>query len=358
MISAWEWTPFGVEIGEEKEMKRVIRALLTATVWIAQLIWLGGCAASAKVPEPVLQEQNENEIFKITVIPNQDSFYHCYPYRSMLADGTVLSRFRSPMESRKYRAGPLTPEQQGKIQQILKTMITIPSRDPFGGEEVITLSFLWHGEHYIRSFSRGSCPDALVQLFDITNSVWSDEYFHWEPCQEVEFIESVTSDDTHRLLTSLPDEVVSLHAHRLFQVHWFEQPFSGSYEQLYFVTGEHKFDWLGPFDSCGVYENEPGGRSVNWPATEAERQEVQAILVSLADVDSAERPVGNTLITLGFSWEGDYRILVFGDANCPAGLRRLFEIVDMPFKRDAPNYDLFQNPCAPTPTVTSTLQTP
>ena len=337
-------------------MKRVIRTLLTATVWIAQLIWLSSCTRGVELPEPVQQEYNKEKIFQIARIEN------CAPAsgnsirRILYVSGTVTYYSYDSLGGFKGAwPGQLPEDQWRKVQEILKAMTTIPSHDPFSGREVITLSFLWHGENYIASFSEKNCPDELERLFDITNTAWTVENPFPNPCRERPLSNSSTADTLCSPLNVLPNTIgfASDYSARLFQINWFEQPFTGSYEQLYFAVDGRKFD------NFVTYGRSDSGGSVPYGgSTEAERQEVQAILVSLADIDSTERPVGNILITLGFSWEGDYRILVFGDANCPAGLRRLFEIADMPFKRDVPDYDLFQIPCAPISTVTSTLQTP
>ena len=83
-------------------------------------------------------------------------------------------------------------------------------------------------------------------------------------------------------------------------------------------------------------------------ATEADRQEAQAILASLVEASSTEPSPGDTVITLGFSWEGDYHLLTFGGSSCPAQARRLFEIADLAFRRYVPE-EVIPNPCRNAP---------
>jgi len=246
----------------------------------------------------------------------------------------------------------LTTKQRKEIRALLDTLAHSSSRDPAGGSWVITLSFLWQGKHHILSFNESSCPDELQRLFEIANETQESEYRNPfpSPCNDKhpqQASEPTPSDSS----VELPDFVRRVHYACLFHITWFKQPFADSYKELSLLVDHYMGE-----NTVTYWETDQN--TAYGELTEAERQEIQAILETLTDTSSTRLPAEGTVITLGFSWEGDYRILVFGDANCPAGLRRLFEIADMPFKRDVPDHDLFQIPCAPTPTVTLTLQTP
>jgi len=330
--------------------KAKVLKLLLAAIWVAQLTSLSSCQAVPDLPEPVQQSYNTNKIFTLTWFEKPFMGYSMY---MILHTNGYISRML--ISGRGEKGGfpeQLTAKQRKEIWALLDTLTHSSSRDPSGGSRVITLSFLWQGKHHILSFNESSCPDELQRLFEITNETRESEYRNPfpSPCNgkhPQQASEPTPSDSS----VELPDFVRRVHYACLFHITWFKQPFADSYKELSLLVDHY-------MGENTVTYWETGQNTAYGELTEAERQEIQAILATLTDTSSTRLPAEGTVITLGFSWEGDYRILVFGDANCPAGLRRLFEIADMPFKRDVPDYDLFQIPCAPISTVTSTLQTP
>jgi hypothetical protein len=337
-------SPFNVQATGKggRKMENKVKALLAAGALLAQLIFLSGCRSWAwALPEPIQQEHDKDVIFKVTWLGNQRPFSGYFMYMLLYTDGSVTRRLLHELGGEKgVFPGQLSKEQQEEIRTLLEAMTISSSRDPFAGSEVITLSFLWHGEHHVLSFSESSCPDELSRLFEITNMAWTVGDPFPNPCQRKSqpVLESAPSDNAPPPLLALPDPVKDVHFARLFQINWFERPFTGFYKTLAFVV-EHRF-----YDNLITYRE--GEKNTSYgESTEVEKQEVQAILESLASTGSVEQPVGDTIITLGFSWEANYHLLVFGDENCPDDLRRLFEIADGAFLPRADEPDTFQSPC-------------
>jgi hypothetical protein len=285
-------------------------------------------------------------------------------------------------------------------------MVQLPSVDPFSGATVITLSFLWRGEHHVVSYNEASCPRALHRLLEITNAGGN-------PCQNGrEYPRQTGAGVTDTPGSDLSDGARGLYGASLFHAAWFEPPFDDALGDAAFDSLSLYVHYLGQAGSRFVYNPrclftvEPGfaveldrsevsdrlreqfrahnhalspaarvnvvqagghwvvadaGREYDvWSeiqtlsvctgdigygkATEADRQEAQAILASLVEATSAEPSPGDTVITLGFSWEGDYHLLTFGGSSCPAQVRRLFEIADLAFRRYVPEEGI-PNPC-------------
>lgn len=323
-------------------MQCTIRTMLIIIMGIVQLTCLNSC--TNRLPESVQLEHNKEPILEITIFINQEPFGP-YRHRVVQADGMIVDRLIS-LEYPVSLSNPLPEGQQEEIRQILEAMTILSPQDPFGGTEVISISFLWHGEHYLLSFSEKNCPNELARLFDITNDAqFSSRSLeipdYWKPCEDRDMTGIILPDASP--LTSLPDEIRDEHGGNLFLIIWFDQPFSGSYNRLRLETDILEFSFLG-YNNLVDYDHFIPERDRHCPGLvdETEVEEAQAILASLANIDPVTQPEGTRTITLGFPWEGDYRLLTFGNQNCPEGVQQLLEISEIAVGRLE---GAFQNPC-------------
>ena len=160
---------------------------LLASALIAQLALLGNCGGQPRptptplpavvesLPPPVRQFHDDSRIFQITWFPTPYPGYS--KYVGLQADGRISGGIDhgSWIESGSSSTG-LTAEARAEIPALLEDMVQRPSIDPFSGATVITLSFLWRGEHHVVSYNEASCPRALHRLLEITTA-------EGNPCQ-------------------------------------------------------------------------------------------------------------------------------------------------------------------------------
>lgn len=367
-------------------------------------------AVVESLPPPVRQFHDDSRIFQITWFPTPYPGYS--KYVGLQADGRISGGIDhgSWMESG-LLSTVLATEARAEIPTLLEDMVQMPSVDPFSGATVITLSFLWRGDYHIVSYNEASCPRALHRLLEIATAEgnpcqnnheyprqtgaegvegapWSDlpdwvRCLHGASLFRAAWFEP-PFDDT---LGDAAFDSLSLYVHYLGQagslfvynprcLFTVEPGFAVELDRSevsdrlceQFSAHNHvlspaaRVDVVHPgsywivADADGEYAVQSENQTLSvragdiWygKATEADRQEAQAILASLVEASSDEPSPGDTVITLGFSWEGDYHLLTFGGSSCPAQARRLFEIADLAFRRYVPEEGI-PNPCRNAP---------
>lgn len=322
--------------------KKASRVLSVVILVFVQLALPSGCGKQAKptpwsdfiqspivnLPEPVMQAHQRSYVFVV------DEFWNPYTSRmvgtGLTVDGNV-ERYRVSLQDGLGAViGSLTQQDREEVRSILEAMTQIAPTDLLSGPKIVALSFFWHGEYYLLLFDESSCPEELARLFEIIST--ATDHF-WNPFYE-------ESDSTPSPMEDLPPLVESqLGGHYPFLAVWYNKPFSDVYDRLYFFPNRYGF-------ASNDIEYRAAGSSVGAGAafTDSEVQEIWTLLESLANAGEVkQQPVGDTIITFGFSWEANYHLLVVGDMNCPDELDRLFMIIEASFERI--DIDSFQNPC-------------
>jgi hypothetical protein len=335
---------------KHKEIKniRISRRLFAASMLIIGILLPGGCTRrleqrpvssftampTLNLPEPI-QQRYRDAIFTVTWFeqPFDNYYYHLALYNDGSVSHGLLSNRSEKGGLAPYR---LSDEKWMEVRSLLESLAHSASHDPFAGRSVITLSFVWHGEYREMSFNESSCPIELSRLIEIAGTTFRGTL--QSPCQKRDGDQRRTSPLLPQV--ELPERVRLPHSELLLRVIWFEQPFAGLYHELrVFADSDISYGQRG--DNAP-----PGGRLVaGWWLTESEEQEIQTALISMASTSSIKLPAEGTTITVGFPWEADYHLLVFEASHCPTELQLLFEMTDMVFKREKPEYNAFQNPC-------------
>ncbi|RLC87190.1 MAG: hypothetical protein DRI37_06405 [Chloroflexi bacterium] len=288
------------------------------------------------LPEPIQELYHWDTIFTITWF--ERPFVEYATYLAWNADGYISRMQISHRGEMGGRSPTQLPDEVGEeIPALLEAMTHEASADELAGSRVITINFLWRGKNHILTFDELSCPDELRRLVEITDAAFGSAAYP-NPCQAPG---AASRGGTSTAAGDLPSMVKDLHSASLFNITWYTQPFTGSYNHLLLFTDYYRGDNVIDYVYGEVYR----GVSTYSQLSESERQEVESILESMTSASTAELPDEDTVITLGFSWEADYHLLSYGNSSCPDELRRLFEIVGVAFDRSAPGYDVLQSPC-------------
>lgn len=289
------------------------------------------------LPEPIQELYHWDTIFTITWF--ERPFVDYATYLAWNADGSVTYlQFSERNVMAMATRGAQLPESESKeIPALLEAMTHQASADELAGSRAITINFLWRGKNHILTFDELSCPDELRRLVEIAHAAFRPTTYP-NPCQAPG---AASQGGTPTAAGDLPSMVKDLHSASLFNITWYTQPFTGSYNHLLLFTDYYRGDNVVDYTRGEVYR----GVSTYSQLSESERQEVESILESMTSASTAELPDEDTVITLGFSWEADYHLLSYGNSSCPDELRRLFEIVGVAFSRSAPGYDVLQSPC-------------
>jgi len=240
--------------------------------------------------------------------------------------------------------GQLTESETDEVRKIIASLAEITSGDTTSiDSRIIAIRFSWQSDSHILFFGDSSCPSEARRFFEIANAAFrrnnDQSNLHWNPCEH--------SDGGHNLeptpTVSMPERMTTitepfdLQEMVLLKISWFQRPFSGSYNKITLTSNSSVFH-------SRIFDG--GGSNVNrGQLTDSERQDVRQILDSLTGNRLLEQPIGTSVITLSFPWEGSYHVLTFGDSNCPNGLQRLLEIANLAFRRNAVSYIDYTNPC-------------
>ncbi|RKX23361.1 MAG: hypothetical protein DRP47_12870, partial [Candidatus Zixiibacteriota bacterium] len=164
------------EMHQENENTRISKGLFVASILIIGILLFGGCTrqpeqlpvsrftaiSTLNLPEPI-QQRYRDALFTVTWFeqPFDNYYYHLALYN----DGSVShSLFSNRGEQGGMAPYQLTEERHAEVQRRLESLVGSASRDPFAGQTVITLSFVWHGEYQELSFNESSCPAELSRL--------------------------------------------------------------------------------------------------------------------------------------------------------------------------------------------------
>lgn len=240
----------------------------------------------------------------------------------------------------------LTKKQLRTIQRTLTRMSSIPTGSlatrttnmptitSTTESQILTISFVWRGDSKVFLFDKNNCPSEfrdLLSVFDESLRQSKENNIFQNFCQSY----TALSDTVTIPVTMLP--TLGIHqAQELFCITWYKSPFDGSYDRLTLSASNFiYYQQVSDGQVNEIYSN----------LTDTERQEIQAALEILANTGSQRKKTEEILIVLNFPWEADYRLLTFGNSECPASLSGLLGIADTAIQRRLPESEDLYIPC-------------
>lgn len=259
-------------------------------------------------------------------------------------DHSIISGSRGFQSVFRINNGQLTESETDEVRKILASTAEITSGDTVSKDSrIIAIRFSWQSDSHVLFFGDSSCTSEARRLFEIANAAFGrnndQPNLHWNPCEHSDGDHTIEPTPTISRpgRTTTITEPFDLQEIELLKISWFQRPFSGSYDRITLTSNSSVFHSRIFVD--GVSDVNRG------QLTDSERQEVRQILDSLTDNHLLEQPIGTSVITLSFPWEGNYHVLTFGNLNCPNGFQRLLEIANLAFRRNAVSYIDYPNPC-------------
>ncbi len=229
-----------------------------------------------------------------------------------------------------YPAGQLTQQEVIEVQRLLEKL-TPETVAPHNIEAtVVILSFVWEGKLQHITVDQFHCTSEIVRLFEIIDVVFERHpdisRSLLNPCRisataEGLFTTPTISPTTHFTFSDLPDAIKKFHqGSLLIRVIWFQQPFEDSYHELSMSYGRSMMYIYHLSDAQPYHQVREG------PLNDTQMQTLQHVLSRMNTEENSKDIATQTMISVGYSWKGDYHLHLFGETACPDELKGLFAI--------------------------------
>jgi hypothetical protein len=246
-------------------------------------------------------------------------------------------------------AGQLTQQEVLEVQRLLEKLTTVTVVPHDIEATVVTLSFIWEGEPHYITIDQFHCTSEMVRLFEIIDGVFERHpdisRSSLNPCRvsataEGPFTTTTISPTTHFTFSDLPDAIKKFHqGPLLIRVIWFQRSFESSYQELKIFYDRSMMYIYHLSDAQPYYQVRKG--QVN----DAQMQILQHLLNRMNTEENSKDVSTRTIISVGYSWKGDYRLYLFDEMDCPDELKGLFAVVTENFDMNELDLDRNAWPC-------------
>jgi len=281
------------------------------------------------LPPPV---QDEHRTSTLSITWHNQPYPGWYDVISLRNDGRlrhwrVVESSSSVQEI--YPAGQLTQQEVIEVQRLLEKLTTAMVVPHDTEATVVILSFVWEGELQHITVDQFHCTSEMVRLFEIIDGVFERHpdisRSSLNPCRaataEDPFTTTTISPTTYFTFSNLPDAMRRFHqGFPLITVIWFQQPFEDSYHVLSISYGRSMIYIYHLSDAQSYYQVRKG--QVN----DSQMQTLQHVLSRMNTEENSRNIATQTMISVGYSWKGDYRLRLFGETACSDELKGLFAI--------------------------------
>jgi len=231
-----------------------------------------------------------------------------------------------------YPAGQLTQQEMTKVQGFLEKLTTADMGVHDNEVTIVSLSFVWQGEHHFAAFDQNHCARAVIQLFELIDAVFSRHpdvsNRSLNPCRaptgtEGIFTPGPTFPAVNFTRSDLPKVVQRPHRGLpLVKVVWFQKPFDDSYHQIK-VLDDHKIVYRWQLSDEQRYH-----RVIEGELTDAQMQTLRDRISKLSTEESSDISSATTVIAFGYGWQGDYDLRLFTETDYPNDLEWLFLVAE------------------------------